>query len=77
MSSDVPDWLPPPRRLVLVVQLEAHGLEARFWVVCCGQNTPPLPPQLRTLLPSREKVFTCRLAPAVTPGLRALQICHL
>jgi DNA repair photolyase len=36
-----------------------------------------LPPQLRTALPGREKVFTSRLAPVVTPGLTALQICRL
>jgi|HubBroStandDraft_2_1064218.scaffolds.fasta_scaffold00864_11 hypothetical protein len=52
-------------------------LDARFYVACCGQNTPPLPPQLRTALPGREKVFTSRLAPAMTPELTALQICRL
>jgi hypothetical protein len=42
-----------------------------------AENTPPLPSQLRTALRGREKVFTCRLAPSVAPGLTALQICRL
>jgi len=40
MSSDAPYWR-PPRRDQYGVQMEAHGLEARFWITSGWPTIPP------------------------------------